>query len=68
MSTEFHGRSKSDDTIIIGKPSLVKYSIPWKIAPHFIRHSLLWILLSKVVSLASNPQPAGPRLCIYVPQ
>jgi hypothetical protein len=25
-------------------------------------------LRSKVVSLASNPQPGGPGLCIYVPQ
>jgi hypothetical protein len=35
--------------------------------------SVLWIfqhffLHSKVISLASNPQPGGPVLCIYVPQ
>jgi hypothetical protein len=33
----------------------------------FVFHNNIF-LQSQVVSLASNPQPGGPGLCIYVPQ
>jgi hypothetical protein len=30
--------------------------------------TIILFLQSKIVSLASNPKPGGPGLCIYVPQ
>jgi hypothetical protein len=33
----------------------------------FLDLAIIMFLLSKVVSLASNLQPGGPGLCIYVP-
>jgi hypothetical protein len=61
--------------IIIGKTApFLSHGLPQKILPDCIRFftsldfAAVILLQIKVVSPASNPQPGGPRLCIYVPQ
>jgi hypothetical protein len=65
--------------IIIGKPTLLRRFCQVCLLPAMCRKSdhpvftcldfvTIFFLQSKVVSLASNPQPGGPGLCIYVPQ
>jgi hypothetical protein len=56
----------------LAKLPFLSHSLSQKIAPYCIWFSLLstsWqiFLQSKVVSLASNPQPGGLGPCIYVP-
>jgi hypothetical protein len=60
--------------IIIGKTTLFQ---PWPsledsagLHPVFISldFATIFVLQSKVVSLASNPQPGGPGPFVYVPQ
>jgi hypothetical protein len=73
--------NQSTVKIYVSSPSLaiqpfLSHSIPYKILPDLLDHPVFTsldfatviFLQSKVVSLASNPQPGGPGLCIYVPQ
>jgi hypothetical protein len=51
------------------KQPLLSFSLPWKILPDCNWFSLLWIYsLFILQSRASNPQPGGPDLSIYVSQ
>jgi hypothetical protein len=60
-------------TIIIGKTALFEAqpSLEESARLHAVFTSLdyetIFFLQSKVVSLASNPQPGGPGLCVYAP-
>jgi hypothetical protein len=63
----------SSSAAAAAKQPLLSFSLPWKILPDCNWFSLLWIysifiLQSKGIFLASNPQPGGPDLCIYVSQ
>jgi hypothetical protein len=54
--------TRHESDIIIGKTALLE-------PQPSLEFSLLWISQQrKVVSLACNPHPGGPGLCIHVPQ
>jgi hypothetical protein len=66
--------SSSSSSSWLEKLNFLSRSLPQKILPdwsgfHFFRfHNSNFFSQSKVISVASNPQPGGPSHCIYVPQ
>jgi hypothetical protein len=60
--------------IIIGKAAIFELQLSFENLPefsssfHFFGFRNNFFLQSKIVSLASNPQPGGPGLRVYIPQ